>query len=346
VKQKESLREAGKIILMDYLWMHGPLIEKSSYIEEDFSVPTTIDELAALLPGNTQYDDIDDLFLRIGKQHDRVLINSFVSKLFKVPQKLLINAEKNKTSLISTKNVLDAVYDRAKDAADAAASAQNSIPIESTPETEATTSDSDWPKPSKVEISDEKADYADPEHLCMECLPVYGDDIIGTRPENHTNDAIPKVHRTCCPVAQRAIHRALAGSKRSVEENGLDKARYQKQVDSVSLRRGATDRVLESPITEVPVKLKWSSYEPDEEYFFNAEIVVHCEDRKLLLADCSEIVSDLSEIVKTGSLTTNEHATLAFLIKIRCLDDLQKVMNSLRKIPSVMAVERRVSTLL
>ncbi|MGK3748457.1 MAG: GTP pyrophosphokinase [Bacillariaceae sp.] len=346
VKQKESLREAGKIILMDYLWMHGPLIEKSSYIEEDFSVPTTIDELAALLPGNTQYDDIDDLFLRIGKQHDRVLINSFVSKLFKVPQKLLINAEKNKTSLICTKNVLDAVYDRAKDAADAAASAQNSIPIESTPETEATTSESDWPKPSKVEISDEKADYADPEHLCMECLPVYGDDIIGTRPENHTNDAIPKVHRTCCPVAQRAIHRALAGSKRSVEENGLDKARYQKQVDSVSLRRGATDRVLESPIIEVPVKLKWSSYEPDEEYFFNAEIVVHCEDRKLLLADCSEIVSDLSEIVKTGSLTTNEHATLAFLIKIRCLDDLQKVMNSLRKIPSVMAVERRVSTLL
>ena len=113
VKQKESLWEAGKIILMDYLWMHGPLIKKSSYIEEDFSVPTTVEELAALLPGKTQYDDINDLLVKIGKQHDRTLIHSFVSKLFKVPQKLMINAEKNKTSLIP-KSVLDAVYDRRK----------------------------------------------------------------------------------------------------------------------------------------------------------------------------------------------------------------------------------------
>merc|ERR1711937_107578 len=111
VKQKESLWEAGRILLMDYLWMHGPLIEKSSYIDEDFSIPTTVEDLAVLLPGNSQYDDIDDLLVKLGKQHNRALLHSFVSKLFKVPQKLLINAENNRESLIP-KSVLDAVYER------------------------------------------------------------------------------------------------------------------------------------------------------------------------------------------------------------------------------------------
>mmetsp|Transcript_60339 Transcript_60339/g.67463 ORF Transcript_60339/g.67463 Transcript_60339/m.67463 type:complete len:1068 (-) Transcript_60339:871-4074(-) len=340
VKQKESLWEAGKIILMDYLWMHGPLIKKSSYIEEDFSVPTTVEELAALLPGKTQYDDINDLLVKIGKQHDRTLIHSFVSKLFKVPQKLMINAEKNKTSLIP-KSVLDAVYDRrknAEDAAAAAASTQSSIPIESTVGETETTLNSDWPKHSSIEIFDEKVDYADPEHLCTECLPVYGDVIIGTVPKNDSIDAIPKVHRTCCSIAQRAINRALAES-RSIIDDDLIEARFCQQIDSVSLRRGATGRFKDPIITEVPVKLKWSVYGPDQKYIL--EIVVHAKDRKLLLADCSEIVSELSEIVKTGSQTTDEHATLVFLIKIRCLNDLQKVMNSIQQIPSIMAVERR-----
>ena len=334
LKQKQSLWEAGKILLMDYLWMHGPLIEKSSYIEEEFSVPKTVEELALWLPGNSQFDDIDDLLVKLGKQHNRALLHSFASKLFKVPQKLLINAEKNRASLIP-KSVLDAVHERrkkAKDAAAAIASAQSvvSTPPETTPDTQIPTSD--WEQPTNGEEvppvenvmpiigGDDSVEYADPEHLCTECLPVLGDEIVGTIPLDDAMEATPTVHRIGCPIAQRAIN--------------------QQQSDSSAFQ--------DPDVAEMPVKLQWSTYPgatDDQEHFFPCEIVVHCQDRKLLLADCSETVSELSEIIKTGSLTTNEHATLNFLVKLRCLDDLQKVMNSLRQIPSVMAVERRVRTL-
>ena len=333
--------------------MHGPLIEKSSYIEEDFSIPTTVEELAFLLPGNSQFDDIDDLLVKLGKQHNRALLHSFVSKLFKVPQRLLINAEKNRESLIP-KSVLDAVYERrkkAKDAAAAVATAQSNVLDQRAIVAGFESSDPVWLKPqNKPENSptmhgEKSIEYADPEHLCTECLPVYGDEIVGTIPVNDKSEATPKVHRVCCTIAQRAINLELAESKKNGADLSSNESIYQKQVDSVSLREGINGRFQDPDMVEKPVKLEWPSYQGaiDElDHFFPCEIVVHCQDRKLLLADCSEIVSELSEIIKTGSLTTNEHATLEFLVKIRCLDDLQKVMNSLRQVPSVMAVERRV----
>jgi len=350
LKQKESLWEAGKILLMDYLWMHGPLIEKSSYIEEEFSIPSTVDELAALLPGNSQFDDVDDLLIKLGKQHDRSLLHSFVSKLFKVPQKVLINADENRAPMLP-KSVLDAVYERRKKAKDAAAAIASAQSFESTqidPSPEPQTQTSDWQKAEdekevfavestlNIKGGDESAEYADPEHLCTECLPVYGDEIVGTVPSDDAMEATPTVHRICCPIAQRAINRQLAENQNSAADFSSNGSICNQQVDSGPFQ--------ESDALETPVKLQWGAYPgagDEEEHFFPCEIVVHCQDRKLLLADCSETVSELSEIIKTGSLTTNEHATLNFLVKLRCLDDLQKVMNSLRQIPSVMAVERR-----
>ena len=73
--------------------------------------------------------------------------------------------------------------------------------------------------------------------------------------------------------------------------------------------------------------------------------MVEAFDRKFLLADCSEIVSEISEIVKTGSLATEKHATLEFLVKVHSLEQLQKVMDNIRSIQSVMSVERKVSSL-
>ena len=149
-------------------------------------------------------------------------------------------------------------------------------------------------------------------------------------------EATPTVHRVGCPIAQRAINRQLAETQNASSDFSLDVSISQQSTDSGFFQE--SDRI------EKPVKLQWSTYPGatgDQEHFYPCEIVVHCQDRKLLLADCSETVSELSEIIKTGSLTTNEHATLNFLVKLRCLDDLQQVMNSLRQIPSVMAVERR-----
>jgi hypothetical protein len=352
-----SLWEAGKILLMDYLWMHGPLIEKSSYLEGFFAIPTTVEELAPLLSGNTQFEDIDDLLVTIGKQHDRSLLHSFVSKLFKVPQKLLIQAEKNRAQLVP-KSVLDAVYERrkvARDAAEAAASAQSTTFVPSSEEESGlfVNGDFEWPKPKTdpATVSVDRIlstcangtiEYADPEHLCTECLPVYGDEIVGTRQERDSQDVTPTVHRLGCPLAQRAINRALSENSRPAADL------FSYRVDSETLRRRSANQYQEPTEPEVPVQLVWSEFPGTDEHghFYPCEIVVHAEDRKLLLADCSELVSELSEIIKTGSQTTNEHATLVFLIKIRCLDDLQKVMNSLRRIRSVMAVERRASSTL
>jgi hypothetical protein len=84
---------------------------------------------------------------------------------------------------------------------------------------------------------------------------------------------------------------------------------------------------------KIPVKLQWvESSGPDKEdkepFWFPREVVVHAQDHKLL-ADCSKIVSELSQINKTGSQTTNEHAALVFLINFHGLQDLHKLMDGL-----------------
>jgi (p)ppGpp synthase/HD superfamily hydrolase len=341
-KQRESLLEAGKILLLDYFWIHGDLILNGSYIEEGFTIPTTVDAVDTWLPGNTQYDDIDDLLITIGKQHDRSMLHSFVSKLFKVPLRILVEAEKERNPI--TTSVLEAVNENRQLAEDAASAATVSRP----PMNDSDIPNPMWPRSAlpleKVVKSVVKGEveYADPEHVCTACLPIYGDDIVGTRPESDF-DATTTVHRVGCPHAQRAINTALAENKRPAADNftlGLGQ-----RVDSVSLR-GRTGSSEEPP--EVPVKLEWSEFPGprEKEFSFPCEVVVHAEDRKLLLADCSEVVSELSEIAKTGSQTTKEHATLVFLINVRCVADLQKLMDSLGQIRSVMAVERRVSLLI
>jgi (p)ppGpp synthase/HD superfamily hydrolase len=312
-------------------------------MEQEFSVPATIEELAALLPGNTQYDDMEELLINIGKQTDRAMLHTFASKLFKVPQRVLVEAEKDRGSFLP-KNVLEAVkqnHRRAKDAAEALANSH---------EDEEEEDKQTWPKPSEpMEKAMKSAftgppEYADPEHICMECLPIYGDDIVGTRPVGR-KDATPKVHRVGCPHAQRAINRALAESQRAGHSE--EQFEFKDRIDSVTLRRNVRNPALLKHTTaevEVPVNLKWAEFPgPGEaELSFPCEVVVHAEDRKLLLADCSEVVSEQSEIVKTGSQTTNEHATLVFLIQVRGIVELQQLMDSLQQIRSVMSVERRV----
>jgi (p)ppGpp synthase/HD superfamily hydrolase len=335
---------------MDYLSMHGTLIKEASYIMGPFSIPSNVDELANLLPGNTQFENIDDLLITIGKQHDRSLLHQFASKIFKVPHRVLVDAETNQTALIP-KSVLAAVNEsrrQAMDAGQAAASARGMTSYENDDEDE--DDHVDWPSPSvplvneMTNVDDGTEEYADSEQLCDYCLPVFGDQIVGTRPES-SPDAMATVHRIGCPHAQRAINYALSESRRPSPALFDLGDMGQPRVDSVTLRRTVRSRLSNSKASvstavQLPVKLRWSD---EERTNFLCEVVVHAQDRKLLLADCSEIVSELSEIVKTGSQTTNEHATLVFLVYVRNLEHLQKLMDTLSSIRSVMAVERRVS---
>ena len=314
-------------------------------------MPTTVEELSTFLTGNTQFDNVDDLLIAIGRQNDRSMLHALVSKLFNVPQKVLVDAEEDRKALIP--RVLDAVEEsrrRAKDAMQAATSVRRSSPKSRDSVSESTA----WPKPSipmdtfVKSVVNGTEEFADPEHVCLDCLPVYGDEIIGTKPANDP-DSIAKVHRVGCPHAQRAINTALSEIRRPA--NSIFNFALGQRLDSVSLRKKSTTSSRMSASSkrlvtaEVPVKLQWSDFSgPDDQTSsFLCEVVVHAEDRKLLLADCSEVVSELSEIVKTGSQTTKEHATLVFLVKVFGLEDLQDLMNSLRQIRSVMSVERRVS---
>jgi (p)ppGpp synthase/HD superfamily hydrolase len=156
-------------------------------------------------------------------------------------------------------------------------------------------------------LNGDQTDFADSESVCCHCLPVRGDAIMGTR---HSDGSII-VHRQECPLVQEA----------------LNNARFPNKDDTVG----------------EPVQLVWpeDSWEDNTSESFLTEVIIMAVDRKLLLADCSVIASKNSEILKTGSSSSNEHCILEFLVRVKDLDELQNLMDKLSEVNSVMSVERR-----
>jgi (p)ppGpp synthase/HD superfamily hydrolase len=152
-----------------------------------------------------------------------------------------------------------------------------------------------------------QADFADSENVCYHCLPVRGDAILGTK---HRDGSII-VHRQECYLVQEA----------------LNNARFPNNNDSVG----------------EPLQLVWpeDSWEDNTSESFLTEVIIMSVDRKLLLADCSFVASKNSEILKTGSSSSNEHCILEFLVRVKDLDELQNLMDKLSEVNSVMSVERR-----
>jgi RelA/SpoT family (p)ppGpp synthetase len=352
-RQKESLRDAGEMLVMDYLRMHGSVIRRESYLGLILKVPTSVSGFRDFLPGKTRYETVNDLLVAIGRQHDRSLLHKVMSQLFDVPQRILNEAENDRSSAIPS-NIVAAVDEKRQRARDAAQAVASSHVL----------SDADLAKRSisadrvvgdsvsfidnlllaGLEIDEEDAD---PEHICEDCLPVYGDQVVGTRPIGESDGGFSTtVHRLGCPHANRAIFAAQA----ELQVRGSQNVVRKHQVDSVSLRRQSgyffkpTAREstrasnFDNRTKNVPIKLYWLDM---DDTLYLTEVVVHCQDRKLLLADCSEVVSETVEIVRTGSLTTNEHATLNFLVRVSGLQQLQQLMDRLNLVRSVMSVERR-----
>jgi len=342
-KQKESLREAGKILVMDYLWIHGPLIEKNSRLEQDFKVPLKVEELQTFLPGKTRYNHVDDLLIDIGKNHDRSFLHQTISKLFLLPQKVLVDAERNRKSIVST-SVIAAIDESIQDAECAGIAADEerssrSSGINVVTKKEVPYNDSTKSR-NQVYLYGNNApvEYADIEYLCEKCLPISGDEIIGTRPVNQREDSVAAtVHRIGCTCAQSVLNQERAARESPPIANGV-----KRMVDSLRQRTFSSDTQLRT------MQLQWADFSPinavDQSLgtlLFLAEIEIVAEDRKLLLADCSMIVSERSGIVKTGSCTTKEHATLSFLVKVASLTNLQELMNELGLVQGVMSVQRR-----
>jgi len=404
-------------------------------------IPKTVQELDAyLIPDkNTRYSKVDDMLIDVGKQQDRSLLHKVVSKMFSVPSKLLINAEKNKSSVIRS-SVVEAVRKNrevakyagkafktstasASAAAPTSTVANNGDRIGSTAvngadnvsATKCTNTDTESSTDStsshgKTEdnhlnyennndlvdnffagigstLENNEEEFADPEQTCAHCLPVYGDTIIGTR---RRSESMAMIHRIGCTNAQRVMNKVSSPSKEinkkkvqgdEISSNNGSKKNYL-SVNSKSLRQvkrnifsrfNSRKEKIEDYVRnniderdhEIPVRLCWPVYLPDGDItclmngdnhelqqepernengdcnYYLTEVVVHAKDRKLLLADCSEVVSELSEIVKTGSSSSKEHATLVFLVKVNGLAHLQKVMDTLFQVRAVMSVERK-----
>jgi (p)ppGpp synthase/HD superfamily hydrolase len=321
--------------------MHKELIQEASYLPQPIDIP--VDDLGrmnAYLPGRTRYKDVDQLLVAIGKSHNRSFLRGIVSKIFKVPLSRFTEAEESKHASI-LESVTSAVLRSrsiARDAAAAAKEATMGSAIDAATNSEGGINGDAYTMPLNGDMNYSPGislEVADPDHLCEDCLPIFGDDIVGTRPAGDAGIGITAtVHRRGCPHAERALLRSSSAAPISSDDK--------------TLNRFTNRQVNYKPHeAEVPVALKWPEADEshqDDDDFYLAEVVLVAADRKLLLADCSEAVSRCSEIVRTGSTTTNEHAILEFLVQVKDVDELQTLMDELREIDSVMSVERRLGS--
>lgn len=352
-KQRESYRKAGEILLLDFLARHRDLIVDATFLETP--IPSTLNEMNTLLPGNTRYHEIDDLLIAIGKRHEWDFLRSVLSKLFKVPLNVLIDADEARSP---SRGIYSSVYKNTQIAQDV-----EKVLTEN--------DENDEDEYSKVSSSPSKmlngfkkndpAEDADFDHLCPECLPMIGDEIIGTRLVSSKEDDSPAtVHRTACPHALRAANRSRAlmskvplnnenmGEVIQMDNDDLDSGEDTNRKSRTRSRRRFSNRGSEEYPEEIAVNVRWPDTLDigDEEQSFLTEVMVTSNDRKHLLADCGEAVSEIADIVKTASMTNNNISTFEFLVKVRDTDHLQELMDALAAVNSVMLVERRVSFIL
>eukprot|EP00592_Proboscia_alata_P006614 CAMPEP_0194361158 /NCGR_PEP_ID=MMETSP0174-20130528/8725_1 /TAXON_ID=216777 /ORGANISM="Proboscia alata, Strain PI-D3" /LENGTH=1241 /DNA_ID=CAMNT_0039133213 /DNA_START=112 /DNA_END=3837 /DNA_ORIENTATION=- len=420
-KQQESFREAGLILLTDFLDVHRELLSNNTFLEDSVPVPTTLEGISALLPvagsskaTNTQYlQNIDDLLIEIGKRHDRNFLRSAVSKILKVPLSVLTEAETRKTFLTSI--ISNKIYAAArslrtqgvKDSEGVAIADTNTMGGKTTlqsifqdhpdvngnlvngiidgsinsgtsgvnGESDKTTGDSNslfssgfFPN-GETEMAEA---IANPEDFCEDCLPMRGDDIIGTT--SKLSEFSPRfcldtplgfvtVHRRGCRHAEKALGKSLKKLRPTTimnylqdEDEGITDTAGNGFVNwepntSSGIKDGSstmlTDNDFQSAISStikrdvLPVKLRWSNEDDTSEILYLAEVTIVAKDRKLLLAECSEIVSETAFIAKTGSVTTDDHANLNFLIKVKDVAHLEALIDTLRSVLSVMHVERK-----
>ena len=155
--------------------------------------------------------------------------------------------------------------------------------------------------------------------VCQECLPIRGDDILGTV----NTDGSFIIHRQGCNQVNKLIFGDVDESEGNVMKMDWNEESFNDSNDSD------------------PTAFQYA-----------VEVTIIANDRKLLLADCSEIVSEHSFILKTGSQTISKSnveivARLDFLVKVVDLNQLQLLMDKLSEVKDVMSVERRYgSTLL
>jgi GTP pyrophosphokinase len=107
----------------------------------------------------------------------------------------------------------------------------------------------------------------------------------------------------------------------------------------VSVHRSDCDNL--DPSRIAPERLIEVSWDVDEESAFPVQLVVAGHDRINLLADISRSISDMGVNIQAGSFEgSNEYAHCTFVVEVRNLSHLSKIIKSIQKLPGVDRVER------
>uniref|UniRef100_A0A7S1FMD9 Putative GTP diphosphokinase RSH1, chloroplastic n=1 Tax=Corethron hystrix TaxID=216773 RepID=A0A7S1FMD9_9STRA len=252
LKQKESLLEAGNIIVRDFLQKHADLIRSDSFLED----PDVVDvqDLANLLPGKTRFRRLDDLCIEIGTRHDRDFVRTIMSKILKVPLSVLREAERKQPSEIERR------CSSLREARGAAREAGDASRTEDFNDGDVKDEDEHGETANGIVVNvngivDGNVELADMDHLCKDCLPIWGDDIIGTR--KILSNRITTVHRRRCHSAQEVLRltsekeKTLAGAAKSAQDlnviaplNGISNS-------TEYIPNGNTNDVRRSPINGI-----------------------------------------------------------------------------------------------
>ncbi len=86
------------------------------------------------------------------------------------------------------------------------------------------------------------------------------------------------------------------------------------------------------------IEVTWDVH-PDQ--VFIVKIIVRGEDRRGLLADLSDAIRRLGTNIHSGDFTSDEQgARITLTVEVRNLNNLEKILKAIRKVPSVEKVER------
>ena len=127
--------------------------------------------------------------------------------------------------------------------------------------------------------------------------------------------------RCCQPVPGDSI--------RGIVTVGRGVSVHQSDCDNLSPKRMAPERLIEV------------SWDVGEDSAFPVQLVVSGHDRMNLLADISRAISDMGVNIQAGSFEgTNEYAHCTFVVEVRNVAHLEKIIKSIRRLGGVDRVER------
>jgi len=188
---------------------------------------------------------------------------------------------------------------------------------------------------------------ADPHHICAGCLPVPGDDIVGTRPNNNEDDSPVVTHRRECIHAQRSLE---ASSRRSMNisldmpvsnTTVLPSSVLNERFERFSSQQGSAFAFAPAEAVAVTWSETLKVNNDIGEYKCELRVFAAAPCRSHLLQDSLAAVFEHARVLQSRQdMSNSEHCRLDFRVLVKGVDHMQRIMDALQLVPGVMSVER------